>query len=328
MTRLAALLAVASLQAGERTPLPCLFWNRPVEETVAAVKNAGVDRLCVAPDSVAGWRAAGLEATPLAPADLASRDELLAPGIEHRVDLVSATRSPWLAANGWRVLRHAQGRYKYTVTPGAAALAVAEAFAYRADAVVSIEPSDVTGFGRMLSFLRQLPGAASQQAVADFGVVDDGSEEMGEVMNLLVRRNLLFEVLAAAASRYRINVVVGGNGYSREDIADPSEFALRIRHRLTDAARTIRIYGSEVVICRVTGDAEGVRLHLLNYGGREIQGLRVRVGGGFRGRDAQVFGLGSVALEEFVVDESASEFSIPRMTTYAVVDLIRLRSVE
>ena len=108
-------------------------------------------------------------------------------------------------------------------------------------------------------------------------------------------------------------------------MADPSEFALRIRHQLTDAARTLRIYGTEVVICRATTNGAGVRLHLLNYGGREIQGVRVRLRGEYRERDTQVFGAGHSRLDSFVVTGRATEFSIPRMTTYAVVDLTRGR---
>jgi hypothetical protein len=312
---------VAWLQVAPSGALPCLVWTRAPSDTSAALKDAGVTRVCVAPEIVTAWQAAGFEAVPLAEADLASRRKLSTPGIEHRVDLVSATRSPWLAANGWRVLRNPQRPYRYAVRPDAAALAAAEAFVYGADAAVSIDPPDATGFGRMLSFLRELAPARQHEPLADLGVVDDGTEAMGEVLNLLVRRNLLFEILDAPASRYRVNVVVGPTGFSRNDIADPSEFALRIRRQLTDAARTVRIYGSEVVLCRVTGDAAGVRVHLLNYGGREIQGLRVRIRGTYRGRDAQVAGLGTEALEALTVAEGATEFSIPRLGPYAVVDL-------
>ena len=321
MTRLGALVAVAWLQVAPSGALPCLVWTRAPSDTSAALKDSGVTRVCVAPEVVTAWQAAGFEAVPLAEADLTSRRKLSTPGIEHRVDLVSATRSPWLAANGWRVLRNPQRPYRYAVRPDAAALAAAEAFVYGADAAVSIDPPDVTGFGRMLSFLRELAPARQHEPLADLGVVDDGTEAMGEVLNLLVRRNLLFELVDAPASRYRVNVVVGPTGFSRNDIADPSEFALRIRRQLTDAARTVRIYGSEVVLCRVTGDAAGVRVHLLNYGGREIQGLRVRIRGTYRGRDAQVAGLGTEALEALTVAEGATELSIPRLGPYAVVDL-------
>ena len=321
MTRLGTLVAVAWLQVAPSGPLPCLVWTRAPSDTSAALKDAGVTRVCVAPELVTAWQAAGFEAVPLAEADLTSRRKLSTPGIEHRVDLVSATRSPWLNASGWRVLRNPQRPYRYAVRPDSAALAAAEAFVYGADAAVSIDPPDVTQFGHMSSFLRRLTPASGHQPVADFGVVDDGSEAMGEALNLLVRRNLLFELLDAPASRYRLNVVVGPSGFSRDDIADPSEFALRIRRQLTDAARTVRIYGSEVVVCRVTGDASGMRVHLLNYGGREIQGLRVRIRGTYRGRDAQVADLGTEALEALTVAEGVTEFSIPRLSTYAVVDL-------
>jgi hypothetical protein len=325
MTGLLALMALASLQAGPRLSLPCLFWSRAADDTLAVVRDAQIASVCVPPELVDGWRAAGIDAVPLSAADLASRTVLAAPGIEHRPDLVSATRSPWLAANGWRLLRHPEGHYRYNAQPGVAALAAAEAFAYGADVVLPLDPPDLPELGRMLSFLRELSPTGGHEPLADFGVVDDGSEEMGEVMNLLVRRNLLFELLKAPAARYRINVVPGAKGYSRADIGDPSEFALRIRHQLTDAARTLRIFGTEVVICRATANAAGVRLHLLNYGGREIQGLRVRIRGRYRERETQVFGGGHTRLDGFVVAGGASEFSIPRMTTYAVVDLTRVR---
>jgi hypothetical protein len=325
MTGLLALIALASLQAGPRLPLPCVFWSRAADETLALVKDAQIASLCVPPELVDGWRAAGVDAVPLSAADLAARTALPAPGIEHRPDLVSATRSPWLAANGWRLLRHPEGQYRYDGRPAAAALAAAEAFAYGGNAVLSVDSPDLAEVGRMLSFIHELPPTAAQAPRADFGLVDDGSEEMGEVMNLLVRRNLLFELLKAPSSRYRINVVAGAKGYAPADMADPSEFALRIRHQLTDAARTLRIFGTEVVICRATSDAAGMRLHLLNYGAREIQGLRVRVRGRYREHDAQVFGSGHSRLDAFIVTGGATEFSIPRMSTYAVLDLTRLR---
>ena len=60
------------------------------------------------------------------------------------------------------------------------------------------------------------------------------------------------------------------------DAADPSGFALKIRRQLTDERRRLRIFGSEVVVARMTGDASRVRIQLLNYGNRDIAGLRVR----------------------------------------------------
>jgi hypothetical protein len=83
----------------------------------------------------------------------------------------------------------------------------------------------------------------------------------------------------------------------------------------------LRVYGSEVVICRLTADAGRARLHLLNYGGREIEGLRIRVRGTYSDGEVHVAGAGRLALEDRVVSDGATEFTIPRIATYAVVDL-------
>ena len=40
-------------------------------------------------------------------------------------------------------------------------------------------------------------------AMANIGIVDDGSDETGEVMNLMARRNLLFRVVRGARSQLR-----------------------------------------------------------------------------------------------------------------------------
>ena len=55
----------------------------------------------------------------------------------------------------------------------------------------------------MLAFLRDVRAPGADAALADVGVVDDGSEEMGEVMNLLSRRNLLFELVRARDGGFR-----------------------------------------------------------------------------------------------------------------------------
>jgi hypothetical protein len=85
------------------------------------------------------------------------------------------------------------------------------------------------------------------------------------------------------------------------------------------------VFGSEVVVCRFLSDGSRARLYLINYGGREVQGLRLRLRGAFRGADAQVAGAGRVALDDQSVANGATEFSLPRLTTYAVVDLNAVR---
>jgi hypothetical protein len=141
------------------------------------------------------------------------------------------------------------------------------------------------------------------------------------VMNLLARRNLLFQVVQAPSPRFPVNIRIGTPEYPREEAADPSDFALKIRGQLTDEQRTLRVYGSEVVICRLTADAGRARLHLVNYGGREIEGLRVRLRGIYGDGEAHVAGAGRLALQEQVVAAGATEFSVPRIATYAVIDL-------
>lgn len=299
--------------------LPCLYWPGG-SGSAAVLRKAGVEEVCVPPHEAEAWRGAGFSGIPLAPSDLNAREKLSAPGIAARAELASATRSPWVSANGWRFLRNGAGKYAYDLPARHAALAAAEAFAYGADAVLKIDPADLEELGGILTFLRQLrPSDAA--AISDLGVVDDGSPQMGEVMNLLVRRNLLFRVVEAPQPQFRINVELGTKEYPRTEAADPSAFALKIRRELTDERRAVRVYGSEVVVCRLQGDAARVRLHLLNYGGREIDSLRIRLRGSYREGEAFVAGLGRGALEDYATTGGTTEFSLARMGAYAVVEL-------
>ena len=276
---------------------PCVYWTQERATLDAVIAR----RLCGA-------------------ADLAAREALPTPGITARPGLASPTRSPWIVANGWRFTRHPDKKFFYEVPAGKAVLAAAEAFAYSADAALKIDPTDAEPLGRMLAFLEAVP-AVDLPAVADFAVVDDGSAVTGEVMNLLARRNLLYQVVKGPSPRFRMNIAVGSPQYPREEAADPSAFALRIRRDLTDEQRSLRVYGSEVVIGRLTGDAGRIRVHLLNYGGREIEGLRIRVRGAYRTGEAHVAGAGRLPLVDHVVADGATEFSIARILTYAVIDL-------
>jgi hypothetical protein len=297
--------ATSQIEKGRPTSQigPCVS-TRAVEDR-ARVEAAGITRLC---DD----------------ATLASREALPTPGITARPGLASPTRAPWIVANGWRFLRRPGAAFVYDVPAGKAALAAAEAFAYGADAVLKIDPADVPVTARMLAFLERLP-TVDLPAVADLAVVDDGSDVTGEALNLLARRNLLFDVVKAPSPRFGINIAIGSPQYPREEAADPSAFALKIRRQLTDERRSLRIFGSEVVICRLTGTAERARLHLINYGGRDIEGLRVRVRGVYAGGEGHSMEAGRFALTDQVTADGATEFSLPRLGTYAVVDLTARR---
>jgi hypothetical protein len=299
--------------------VPCLYWTQGIE-TRPAVEAAGIKRLCAPAEHADGWRKAGLTVTTLSENDFASREALAAPGVSPRPGVASPTRAPWIVANGWRFMRAPAAKYSYSAPAGKGALAAAESFAYGADAIVKIDPADLPSVGAMMAFFETLP-TEELLPVTDFGVVDDGSPITGEVMNLLARRNLLFQVEKGPSAQFRINVVVGSAAYPQAEAADPSTFAQKIRAQLTDAQRSLRIYGSEVVISRLTSDGKRARVHLINYGGRDIEGLRVRVRGGYSSGDAYVAGTGKVALNDQVVADGALEFSLPRIGTYAVVDL-------
>jgi hypothetical protein len=299
--------------------LPCLWWTQGVE-TAASLKTAGIERVCVPPDQAEAWKKAGLVAVPLSETDLSLRETVSAPGIKARADRASATRSPWIFASGWRFLRNPAGQYLYDLPAGKAALAAAEAYAYGGDALLKIEPADLQSLGQMLSFLSHLPPADFSD-VADLAVVDDGSATVGEVLNLLVRRNLLFRIVKGESAQFRVNVRLGSAAYPQDAAADPSALALKVRRQLGDAQRSMRIFGSEVVIGRLTSDGKRTRLHLLNYGGRDVDGVRVRLRGAQPEGEAQVAGQGRLALEDRAVIDEGTEFTVPRLGAYGVVDL-------
>jgi hypothetical protein len=172
----------------------------------------------------------------------------------------------------------------------------------------------------MFAFLASLP-KNDLPDVADVAVVDDGSATMGEALNLLVRRNLLFKIVTAPSAQYRVSVKLGTPEFPADAAADPSAFALKVRRQLTDEQRTLRIFGTEIVIGRLTGDGSRLRLHLLNYGGRDTEGVRVRLRGTYPDGEAWVAGQGKVALDDRGVVDGGSEFTVPRLGPYGVVDM-------
>jgi len=299
--------------------LPSLYWAQPVE-TAPALKQAGIERLYVPAEAAAAWRAAGFTAVSLGEKDRSERTKLQAPGLRSRAEVASASVRPWVFANGWRFLRIPDGRYWGDVPAGKAALAAAEAFAYGADAVLAIDPADLEAFGRMTAFLSSVPESALP-AAADIAVLDDGSPPVGEILNLMARRNLLFKAVQKEAPDVALNVRIGSKEFPRKEAQNPETFALSVRHRLTDEKRSLRLYGSEVVLARLVRDAGHARLHLLNYGGRMIDGLRVRLLGSWVPDEARVFGQARTATEDVVTAGGATEFSLGTLGPYAIVDL-------
>ncbi|MGA3074974.1 MAG: hypothetical protein ABSG56_14890 [Bryobacteraceae bacterium] len=292
--------------------LPTLFWDRPVD-TADTLRKAGIERLYVPAGQEPAWRKQGFAASPF---DRAHAVQAVAPTVEYRMDVASATRVPWLDANGWRFDREPARAFFYDAPAGSAALAAAEAFAYGADAAIRAAPEDLAQFASMLHFLGEID-QPRLPVRANIGVLDDGSDTLAEVLNLMARHNLLFHVVPAADLKYDLNIrQVPAN-------ADPYEFAMQIRRQLTDEKRLLRIYGSNLVLARLTGDAAQARLHLLNYGKGTVKGLRVRVLGSYPQGKLSAYEHPHAAPEDYTVQDGATEFTIQEMGTYAVVDLRR-----
>jgi len=296
--------------------LPGLYWDQDAA-TADAVKQAGVEQLFVAPDQVAAWKSAGFEAQAF---DSSRRVKLPVPGVQYRMDVASATRIPWIDANGWRFARHSDRPYYYDVPRGKAMLAAAEAYAYGADAVVHPDPQDLELFGRMLGFLRRID-QPPLPAMANIGIIDDSSAQTGEVLNLLARRNLLFRVIPAPDPKFDLNVKIGDQDYPRSEAANPAAFSMTIRQKLTDEKRLVRLFGSDVVLARLTGDGTRLRLHLINYSDRKVEGLRIRVRGEYPHGRLAAFDVKNAELADYAAADGVTEFTIPEMNVYAVIDL-------
>ena len=135
------------------------------------------------------------------------------------------------------------------------------------------------------------------------------------------RRNLLYRVVSAPDPKLDINVRVGSQQYPREAIENPNDFAARVRERLKDEKRLVRLFGTYTVLVNLTGAGDRARLHLVNYSRRPVKDVRVRVLGAYRQVQLVEAADSKQAAQDVVVVDGATEFTIPQITTYAVVDL-------
>jgi hypothetical protein len=246
--------------------------------------------------------------------------EVPPPAIEMRMDVASATSVPWIDANGWRFLRGVKKAFYSKLPAGAAPLAAAEAYAYGADAVLDPAPEDAAALKRMQDFLQAIE-APPLPVRAQIGLIDDGSDEMAEVMVLLSRRNLLYRVVSKPDPKLEVNVNLGSAEFPKEAAEDPNEFAARIRSKIGDDNRLIRIFNSYTVLAHLTGDAKNARVHLLNYAKRPAKDVRVRVLGSYRQVHLAEASDSAMEARDILVENGATEFTVPQIGTYAVVDL-------
>jgi hypothetical protein len=301
--------------------LPSLFWDKG-PETVSLLNRAQIRHICV-PGAIAhSWSSVpGITVEIVDPKQLT---RVLTPSVVFRAEEASATRAPWVNANGWRFLRQPGGRFYYEAPGRAAPLAAAEAFAYGVNAVVHTDDAGVDGFGKMLVFL-QAVGHEDLPPLVNIGFIDDGSPQSGEFMNLLVRRNFLFRVVKEPDSRLDLTVALGSPQYPRSEAGNRSLLAEKVRSNLTDEKRLFRLYGSEMVVGRLAGDANRTRLYLLNYAAARspVEGIRIRVLGVFPRQDITEFDTPNARLLDVSTAGDATEFTVAELKTFAVVTLSR-----
>jgi len=301
--------------------LPTLFWDK-APDTADQLRKSGITVIAVPAANEPAWRSQpGLTVRA---ENFDGVIKLITPGVAYRANEASATRSPWVSQNGWQYLRNPKGRFHLSANGPASALAAAEAFLYGGNAVVQTDAAGLDPLGQMLAFLSQVT-PSDMPPLADIGFIDDGSAEAAEAMNLMARKNLMFRIVAKPDPKLTLNVPFGSAKYPKSEAANPAAFAQKIRGDLTDERRSFRIYGSEIVLGRLQSDGQRLRVHLLNYAGaaRPVPGIRVRVRGHFTKHEIKAAGAPGIALQELHAGTEFTEFTIPEMKTYAVVDLMR-----
>ena len=123
---------------------------------------------------------------------------------------------------------------------------------------------------------------------------------------------------------------LGSKDFPKDAALNPSDFAARVREKLGDDRRLVRLYGTSATIAHLTGDGKHARLYLLNYGRRawrrsgrrrRPQTLRIRVLGP-TGRSLAAYGAAADAkLTDVENPGNATEFSLPAFSTLAIIDL-------
>ena len=264
----------------------------------------------------------GLALPAPAGADADAFQPVPSPAVRNVPNDAQATSAPWIDTNAWRFARGLRKANYANLPRGSAALAAAEAFTFGVDAILNPDPADVQELAATLRFLKAQE-RPPMPALANIGIVDDGSPAMGEVLNMLTRRNLLYRIVARPDRSLDLVVQLGSPAFPREAASNPSEFAARVRATLGDEKRLVRLYGTSTAIAHLTGDGRRARLYILSYGRNGNQaGVRVRVLGRYQPVNLAAYGAPTGAtLTDVQHPARATEFSLPTFSTLAIVDL-------
>lgn len=245
--------------------------------------------------------------------DTSQMTKVPAPGIEMRRNMAMATSAPWVDSNVWQYRRAPGKHYFCDVAGKSVALAMAEAHSQGIELALKTTPDQRKEYDQMAAFLKSVP-EGPKQVWANISVADDGSQEAGEAMNLLSRRNLLFKTTPDPKAALQVKLDAS--------IMNPYDFAQELRQKLGEERRMVRLYGSEITIADLRRDGPNVRLSLINYGRRAAESLRVRVRGHYsKSIRAYVYGAGEMQVTDYAIDGGFTEFSIPKLPLYAVIDL-------
>jgi hypothetical protein len=306
---------------------------------VAVEQSAGPSKLYVTP-AASSLIEQGLAAAAPAGSDAASFQEIPSPGVRYLPNVARATNVPWIDSNGWRFARGMRKVSYANVPAGSASLAAAEAFVFNVDAIINPDPKDLEDLGKMLRFLKSNEQAPLPDMV-NIGEVDSPSPLLDEVLNLLTRRNLLYKVVPAPDRTLDLNVQLGTPDFPAEAAANPYEFAARVRAKLGDDKRLVRLYGTDRVIARLTGDRSRARLYLLSFGSRRqqnagaragapsgrvvgagVEAIRVRVQGRYQPAKFAAYGGNPEAkVSDVRHPGTTTEFWVPDFDTCAIIDL-------
>ncbi len=295
--------------------IPALLWGEG-PQTAPALERAGIHEIAITGDAGA-WSSTKVRVRTV---DAGSLVKLDPPGVDYQIGRGGATAAPWIISNVWQMMREHGKSFVYEVSGSAISLAIAEVQAAGATAYLKIKPADLELFARSASFAMD-HDSGGMTPLANFGLVDDGSPPMAEIMNLLARRNLLFRVVKNAGEFKGPVVRLGSSEYPAKLADDPYVFAAAVRSRIGDDQRLVRLYGSETTLAKLYGDARHARLYLIQYGRGAVSGIRVRVRGHYPRVMIASQGTRLDPAEDIVVDDAATEFTIPELKNYAVIDL-------
>ncbi|MBS1830572.1 MAG: hypothetical protein JST93_35050 [Acidobacteria bacterium] len=242
--------------------------------------------------------------------DTAGYQKATAPGVRYRMNMAMATSSPWVDSNLWRYQRNHQASYLCDTKGKSVVVAMAEAHSTGVKLALQIAPEQQADFDKMTAFLQQIPGGPSKPWV-NFTVSDDGSFQAGEVMNLLSRRSIPYSV--ATKGDYALTAKMTNAYEAMQDI----------REKLGDDKRVLRLFGSELTLAVAAREGNRVRLHLINYGQRPVEYLRLRVHGVFREANIKAYLYGGIApkFKDLETGKDYTEFTLESLGPYGVLDL-------